>query len=448
MPERGERDRKRRIRWWHVPVFILVALIVAFGIFRIVVRAKINNRLDAVRAAEYPVTTEELEAWYTIPPFADNAADYITVALSRMTTPTGDDANGIPLFSSKPLPSRHEPLDERTRSATAALLAENTEAMKLLNEGLSIPDCHYPVNLTQDNAMQDINLQGQRHTTRLLVLAAIVRADQGDPNAAVEMLLTSYKLAGTVDEIPMIITELVAQADRALTTQGLEQVINRTALTDNQLARIDAVLWEGYDPNSFVRALAGERCFGLSMAKNPAAYGPDNVSVNLAEILRGLGVVDLSLVRYLDRMAEAIEIAKRQPWERQKAMKAADARYESSGLAPALNWLSTSHARLVTLSLRGTANALVARVAVAVERYRLATGRLPQNLADLVPTYLETVPIDPFDGQPLRYKRRDPGYVVYSIGPDETDDNGTEYQGKPRGQREDLPYDVTFIVER
>lgn len=448
MPERNETDRKRRVRWWHIPVFILLALIVAFGVFRIVVRAKINNRLDAIRAAGYPATTEELDAWYTIPPFADNAAEYIAVAVSRVTIPTGDDANGIPLFSSKPLPSRHERLDDRTRSATAAILAENAEAIKLLDEGLSIPDCHYPVNLAQDNAMQDVDLQRQRRTTHLLILAAIARADQGDPNAAVEMLLTSYKLANTVGEIPMIIAELVAQADRALTTQGLEQVINRTPLTGDQLAQIDAVLLEGHDPNSFVRALAGERCFGLSMARNPAAYGRDNVSINVAEILKGLGVIDLSLVRYLDRMAEAIEIAKRQPWERQKAIKAADARYESSGLAPALNWLSTSHARLVTLSLRGTANALVARAAVALERYRLATGRLPQDLEDLVPTYLETVPIDPFDGRPLRYERHDPGYVVYSVGPDETDDNGTEHQTRPRGRREDLPYDVTFIVER
>jgi hypothetical protein len=90
----------------------------------------------------------------------------------------------------------------------------------------------------------------------------------------------------------------------------------------------------------------------------------------------------------------------------------------------------------------------VARTAVAVERYRLATGQLPDDLSELVPSHLEEIPLDPFDGRPLRYKKRDGGYVVYSVGPDGTDDNGTEQQPIPRSQKKDLPYDITFIVER
>ncbi len=446
MAEHGAMGRKRRIRWWHIPVFILCALVVAFAIFRIVVRAKINNRLDAVRAAGYPVTCEELDDWYAIAPFADNAAEYITAAVSRMTFPTGDDANGVPLFSSAPLPPRREPLAERIRSVTATMMAENQESLELLRKGLSIPDCRYPVNFARGGEMENVNFSALRRATRLLVLAAIVRAEQDDPNAAVQTLLTSYELADTLIEMPMIIAELVAQAHRAVTTRGLEQVINRTALTDEQLGDVDAVLWESYDPNSMVRALAGERCFGLYMAREPSAYGPSNFSAALVGILKGLGVIDLSLVRHLDRMAEAIEIAQRKPWKRQEAIAAAEARYDTS--ASILDWLTTPSGRLIVLTLRGTARVEVARTAVAVERYRLATGGLPQALSDLVPAYLETVPVDPFDGQPLRYKKRDPGYVLYSIGPDGTDNNGTEQQPKPRGQREELPYDVTFIVER
>ena len=85
-----------------------------------------------------------------------------------------------------------------------------------------------------------------------------------------------------------------------------------------------------------------------------------------------------------------------------------------------------------------------ARTALAVERYRLAHGTLPGGLADLVPDYLDGVPEDPFDGRPLRYKKLEKGYVVYSVGEDGKDDGGAE------PPREGVPefLDVTFTVER
>ena len=56
---------------------------------------------------------------------------------------------------------------------------------------------------------------------------------------------------------------------------------------------------------------------------------------------------------------------------------------------------------------------------LAGERFRRAhNGALPTDLNELVPTYLPALPRDPFDGQPLRFKPRTTGYVVYSIGSD------------------------------
>ena len=59
-----------------------------------------------------------------------------------------------------------------------------------------------------------------------------------------------------------------------------------------------------------------------------------------------------------------------------------------------------------------------------------------------MPDYLIVAPIDPFDGKPLRYKKLAKGYVVYSIGTNETDNGGSETIG------ETGPLDVTFTVKR
>jgi hypothetical protein len=89
----------------------------------------------------------------------------------------------------------------------------------------------------------------------------------------------------------------------------------------------------------------------------------------------------------------------------------------------------------------------MAQAALAVERFRLANDRLPMKLSELVPQFLPAVPLDPFDGAPLRYKPLAKGYVVYSIGPDGRDDGGKEPPSSRRGT-ERPPEDITFTVER
>ena len=61
---------------------------------------------------------------------------------------------------------------------------------------------------------------------------------------------------------------------------------------------------------------------------------------------------------------------------------------------------------------------------LAIERYRRMSGDWPSSLEALVPTQLKQVPLDPYDGKPLRYRLRSGGVVVYSVGPDLKDDDG------------------------
>ena len=75
------------------------------------------------------------------------------------------------------------------------------------------------------------------------------------------------------------------------------------------------------------------------------------------------------------------------------------------------------------------ADAVIYRL--ALEIYRQSTGDYPTRFDDLVPELLPTLPIDPFDGQPLRYESAGPGYRFYSIGPDLIDSRG----GKARDMR-------------
>ena len=68
----------------------------------------------------------------------------------------------------------------------------------------------------------------------------------------------------------------------------------------------------------------------------------------------------------------------------------------------------------------------LARVACALERYRLAHGEYPETLDALTPQFIEKLPHDIINGQPLHYRRTDDGkFVLYSVGWNEKDDGGT-----------------------
>jgi hypothetical protein len=62
---------------------------------------------------------------------------------------------------------------------------------------------------------------------------------------------------------------------------------------------------------------------------------------------------------------------------------------------------------------------------VAAERHRLVTGRWPESLANLAPTFIEAVPTDPYTGEPLRYRKTGDGILIYAVGADLVDNGGT-----------------------
>jgi hypothetical protein len=67
----------------------------------------------------------------------------------------------------------------------------------------------------------------------------------------------------------------------------------------------------------------------------------------------------------------------------------------------------------------------LARVACALERYRRAHAEYPETLEVLAPQFIEKLPHDITNGQPLKYRRSEDGqFVLYSVGWNETDDGG------------------------
>jgi len=82
-------------------------------------------------------------------------------------------------------------------------------------------------------------------------------------------------------------------------------------------------------------------------------------------------------------------------------------------------FFSTSLARSLSRDLNTVARVEAmddsAAVGVALARYRLDHGKMPAQLSDLVPAYLDEIPQDPFSGKPLQLTVKDGDWFIHSI---------------------------------
>jgi MFS family permease len=83
-----------------------------------------------------------------------------------------------------------------------------------------------------------------------------------------------------------------------------------------------------------------------------------------------------------------------------------------------------SHANTFTHKCEEDFSVIGTQVLLAIKAFKMEKGNLPKTLDDLIPEYLPEAPIDPFDGEYVRYlsdKR-----IIYSVGKDLKDNLGKE----------------------
>jgi len=290
----------------------------------------------------------------------------------------------------------------------------------------------------------------------------MLHASNGDIEKALAALHAAGAVADSMAEEPLLISQLVRVASWAIICKRSELMLNGATLSDQQLNTLQTLFQNAERPDSMVRGLAGERASGLAVFMG----SPDQLSIfgNVDSdsrpalkdrlraslyigLLKSTGILRKDRSFYLDVMATNVAAAEAPFPKRLTLAQQAN----TAAMSPPSKLMIFSRMLLPALSRAmqrdgdHTARIRTAQTATAIERFRRAhSGNLPGDLKELVPTYLASVPEDPFDGQPLRFKQLTKGYVVYSIGSDLRDDGGSE--GDPN--KRTAAKDITFILER
>ena len=440
--------KRRRMGGYYVLILVLVAAVGGLWLLRWRQKARLEKMIDSIRAAGYPVTCAELDAWYSIPNDVENAAAVILTAVLYYREPNRPEL--VPIVGQAEMPGRMEALSDEATQAIADYLAGNEQTLKLLGEVARIEHSRYPIDLSAGFGTSMPHLRSVRDMARVLSLDAVRHAEAGDAAQAVESVASIFGVARSLSQEPLIVSQLVCVTCQGLGVSAIERIVNRAELDDKQLAELGRMVVAARNGSGFVKAGVRERCCILEIFRDPEkmdtqVFRSPRFPRLLLTAYKAVGLSDKGAMLYLDFEGEFLQAWKLAEHKRSAAVAALEAELAKLRGVQAMivRLLVPAYGRVVSIDLRITAGLRAARASLAVERYRLAVGKLPETLAELVPSYLEAVPKDPFDGAELRYKGLEKGYVVYSIGEDGSDDGGKE-RSKERHENRD----VTFIVER
>jgi hypothetical protein len=172
--------------------------------------------------------------------------------------------------------------------------------------------------------------------------------------------------------------------------------------------------------------------FGQEFSRGVVIHAMMGISVENAGVRQLVSLVGSLDGAALEEVAAWLRKTERraEPWE--KIM----ARERSFMNASAQNWLHKMAGKYAAWKgklfeeVEGRRRASLvegrlAQVFVAIRRHELEHGRAPATLAELVPALLPEIPGDMLGAGPLKAVAKDGRLVVYSVGPDGVDNQGT-----------------------
>lgn len=326
-------------------------------------------------------------------------------------------------------------------------LSKYDSAVEELRAASKLPESRYPLEYDRDSPWEILlpHLAPLKGCARLLQLRSAAELQNGQPDNALADVQLGLDLTGKIRTEPFLISHFVRVAMVQLMLQTIWEGLARHQWSDAQLAALDTDL-AGLDFVTDYRLGMRGELGGQTGEMDLIRRHPGQMDV--LEDFNG-GSSDVFPFEVVARLTPTGWFYQNE-YHCARLMTdyfypAADAEHrtfsphlvQQGGIVLVAETQHPFPFNLYErLMLPGLTNAArrfawaqatvdTARVAMALERYRLARGEFPESLDALAPQYIAQLPRDVIGGQPLKYRREADGqFVLYSIGWNETDDGG------------------------
>jgi hypothetical protein len=439
--------RRRRFTRVALPLTVLaVAVYAGWLVYSHYSAARdLRDAIAEVEATDPRWRLEHVQADRAAVPDAENAVTVIRRAQAGLARYTITDRQQRDQLTHLPLNTRLT--DDQHRAVRAELKAVESAIGPALELARFLRGRH-PDTFTSDGSLIYYPDGADIDTVHFRVLEPLVLAlaHEGDAPAGVQACRATLNIGRSIGDDPYYTSQLIRSIFHNYAVRELERVLGQMEVPDQVLAVAQADLAAEADFDPWDLLTRGERAAAfealeavrtghlkLSTLRTRSAMSarawwhqppPYTPATQVRDWIGDRSPPDVRrgqawLLRHLSRLRETARL----PWPRRRA--AVEALMAERADAPELARLALDEAAdYAKVFQLGHARGRCSVTAVAAERYRLRHGAWPAGLAALVPEFLPEVPVDPFDGRPLRYRRLADGVVIYSVSEDGIDDGG------------------------
>ena len=319
-------------------------------------------------------------------------------------------------------------------------LGKFDSAVEELRQASQRPYASVPLNYEDEfNSASSLYpvLAELKRCTQVLQLRAVAELADGQSAKALDDVKLMLYLNNSLRNSPFLISHLVRIAIVAIGLQPVWEGLAEHKWSNKQLAALDTEL-AGVDfLADYGYVMRGERAFAIAWFENQRrtremiSYTDAGIVTNKLTFMPGAYFYqnELAFAQVQQRwILPLVDTNSRviSPAALQRVNDAVNAqmKHYSPYKVQALMLVPTLEATVRKIAAV-QASIDLARVACALERYRLAHNEYPETLDALAPQFIAQVPHDIINGQPLHYRlKAKDQFVLYSVGWNETDDGG------------------------
>ena len=425
-------------RWWiTAPAALLVCGVIGAAIWKRSIHQRVETKLEEIRERGEPTTPAEFKSWRPAVLQDENAAipfERAAQLISRAQFPRSSKGKQVVW------PGATEPLPLETRLAVSNFVAGNQLVLQSLRAGAKLKKSQYPIEwdyapatVAPWQAFSKVGL-----ATEVLEFQALHSIEEGDRSGAIEAIRTLLALGWAMGQEPCLAAQTYRLRFLNSASRVLERTLNRHVLPGQELTALQQEFREAEIATgvALTRGFIGERSLQIQEVRSPSNLwsAPPNgwwralmeLTLFAAEVLE---VPNRLLLEHLELYDEFIERAQGVgPAVAELAAAGAVYRETPSARNPNKERLVALRAyweQTLEAQIKMVARLRAAQTALAVERFRgAAEGRAPRFVEELIPNFMSERPDDPFLRGPLRFRQLNPGYLIYSVGPDRNDNDG------------------------
>ena len=341
-------------------------------------------------------------------------------------------------------------------------LSKYDATIEKLRVASKLPYARFPLGYTDDNPAGILlpHLAPLKVCTITLQLRAIAELQSDQTEKALDDIKLMLRLTESVRTEPFLISHLVRIALWQIALQPIWESLADHKWTDAQLAALDAELGKLDFLADYQLSIRGERAGGVGIIdflrrnRNQLAHIADETDFQMTMFRLAPGgwfeQNKISTCRMHNEYFLPVINLEKRAFSFTVETQASEALDTLVNRHNAYEWFSRQLLPAMHKASRKFVQAQsftdMARIAIALERYRLAHGNIPETLDALTPQFMEKIPHDIIGGKPLKYHRTGPPstlrsaatedgspgstgaasqFVLYSVGWNETDDGGT-----------------------